>query len=104
MTCGLQCWDASGKLVVDIGDYNTRYLGRTTGTIAANSNTLLIPYTGATLNGSFAVIVAAKSNSSGAPNADTYEFAARSVNNGIQVIRVGAAKSVTLTLDVYAFI
>lgn len=104
MPAGLQCWDANGKLVVDIGDYNTRYLGRTNGTIAANANQLQIPYSGATLNGSFAVIVAAKSNSSGAPNADPWEFSARTVNNGILIIRIGAAKSVTLTVDVYAFI
>ncbi|KLE44082.1 hypothetical protein YA12_19385 [Klebsiella aerogenes] len=27
MAQGLQCWDASGRLVVDIGDYNMRYMG-----------------------------------------------------------------------------
>lgn len=104
MPAGLQCWDATGKLIVDIGDYNTRYLGRTTGTIDTNAAQLFIPFSGATLSGSFAVIVGAKSNSSGAPVAYPYEFAARSVNNGVQIIRVGGAKNVTLTVDVYAFI
>ena len=104
MPAGLQCWDANGKLIVDIGDYNTRYLGRITGTIATNASTLLIPYTGTTISGSFAVIVAAKSNSPNLPNADPYEFAARAVNNGVLIIRIGVAKPVTLTVDVYAFI
>lgn len=27
MAQGLQCWDASGRLIVDIGDYNMRYMG-----------------------------------------------------------------------------
>ncbi|WP_139810733.1 hypothetical protein [Pantoea rwandensis] len=67
MPAGLQCWDATGKLVVDIGDYNTRYLGRASGTIDTNAAQLFIPYSGVTLNGSFAVIVATQSNSTGAP-------------------------------------
>lgn len=104
MPAGLQCWDATGKLIVDIGDYNTRYLGRTTGTIDTNAAQLFIPYAGVTLNGSFAVIVATQSNSSGAPVAYPYEFAARAISNGVQIIRVGGAKNVTLTVDVYAFI
>lgn len=104
MPSGLQCWDASGKLVVDIGDYNTRYMGRTTANVDGTVNSLTVPYTGATLNGSFAVIVAAKSNTPNLPGADPYEFAARTVNGGILLIRVGGPKSITLTLDVYAFI
>ncbi|WP_447743320.1 hypothetical protein [Enterobacter asburiae] len=27
MAQGLQCWDAAGRLVVDLGDYNIRYVG-----------------------------------------------------------------------------
>lgn len=104
MPGGLQCWDSTGKLVVDIGDYNTRYLGRTTGTIDTNAAQLTIPFSGSTLSGSFAVIVGTQSNSTGAPNAYPYEFAARAINNGVQIIRVGGAKNVTLTVDVYAFI
>lgn len=104
MSAGLQCWDASGRLIVDIGDYNTRYLGQTVATIDTNASQMSVPFNGSTQNGSFAVIVAAKSNSSGAPNADTYEFAARALNGSVQIIRVGGPKSVTLTIDVYAFI
>lgn len=103
MPGGLQCWDASGKLVVDIGDYNTRYLGRTSAAISSNINQLNVPFSGATQNGCFAVIVAAQSNSPGF-GADTYEFAARALNSSILIMRVGQPKSVTLTIDVYAFI
>ncbi|HGK4843936.1 TPA: hypothetical protein ACJ2XA_004281 [Kluyvera georgiana] len=24
---GIQCWDASGRMVADVGDYNIRYMG-----------------------------------------------------------------------------
>lgn len=37
MAQGLQCWNASNQLVVDLGDYNIRYVG--TYTIAVNSST-----------------------------------------------------------------
>ncbi|WP_312181296.1 hypothetical protein [Pantoea sp. CTOTU46764] len=103
MPAGLQCWDATGKMVVDIGDYNTRYLGRASASIDTNAAQLFVPFSGSTLIGCFAVIVGAQSNTPGL-GADSYEFAARCLNGGVQVIRVGGPKSVTLTLDVYAFI
>jgi len=34
---GLRCWDASGRLVVDLGDYNIRYVGSVASSIAAGS-------------------------------------------------------------------
>ena len=27
MSQGLQCWDGNGNIVVDIGDYNMRFMG-----------------------------------------------------------------------------
>ncbi|MGR4049035.1 hypothetical protein [Kosakonia cowanii] len=27
MAQGLQCWDGAGNLIVDLGDYNIRYMG-----------------------------------------------------------------------------
>lgn len=36
---GLQCWDASGTLIVDLGDYNMRYMGTVGLSIAAGTTT-----------------------------------------------------------------
>lgn len=101
MPCGLQCWDASGKLVVDIGDYNTRYLGRTTVTIPANVNMVTGSYGGITSVGSFAAVVSTSSTS----YFKTNNFATRTYDSGYRVWRLSRdVTAVTLTLDLYAFI
>lgn len=101
MPCGLQCWDASGKLVVDIGDYNTRYLGRTNLTLPANINLASGSYGGLTAAGSFAAVVSASSSS----YFNTNNFATRTYDGGYSVWRLSRdVTAVTLTLDLYAFI
>ncbi len=99
MPCGLQCWDATGKLVVDIGDYNTRYLGRTSVMIPANVNMISGSFGGLTAAGSFAVVVSASSNF------NNNNFATRTYDGGYRVWKLfQSATAVTLTLDLYAFI
>ncbi|WP_036624705.1 hypothetical protein [Pantoea sp. AS-PWVM4] len=101
MPGGLQCWDATGKLIVDIGDYNTRYLGRTTVTIPANSNVATGSFNGMTDTGSFIVVVSASSTSYFTPA----NFAARAYNGGFLVFKLSSyTAAVTLTLDMYAFL
>lgn len=101
MPCGMQCWDASGKIVVDIGDYNTRYLGRTTITIPANTNVVTGSFGGLTTGGSFASVVSASSTS----YFKTNNFATRTYEGGYRVWRLSRnVTAVTLTLDLYAFI
>ncbi len=101
MPCGMQCWDASGKLVVDIGDYNTRYLGRTSVTIPANTNVATGSFSGLAAAGSFAAVVSVSSSSYFKPN----NFATRTYNGGYRVWRLSRdVTAVTLTLDLYAFI
>jgi hypothetical protein len=41
MAFGLQCWDGSGKLVVDLSDYNCRYIGTYDITMASGQNSRL---------------------------------------------------------------
>ena len=36
---GLQCWDGSGNLSVDLGDYNMRYVGSVASPIGAGTTT-----------------------------------------------------------------
>jgi len=101
MPCGLQCWDATGKLVVDIGDYNTRYLGRTSVTIPANVNVIAGSFGGITTAGSFASVVSASSSS----YFKTNNFATKTYDGGYFVWRLSRdVTAVTLTLDLYAFI
>ncbi|EKM0533784.1 hypothetical protein PTT84_004214 [Cronobacter turicensis] len=54
---GLQCWDENGQLVVDLGDYMVRYLGRTVVNASGNITQMNVPYAGLTADGSFAAIV-----------------------------------------------
>ena len=101
MPCGLQCWDANGKLIVDIGDYNTRYLGRTTVTMAANTNQVNGSFGGLTASGSFVVVASASSSAYYTPS----NFAARAYDGGYRIFKLPAyTAAVTLTLDMYAFI
>lgn len=100
MPCGIQCWDANGKLVVDIGDYNTRYLGRTTINLPANSATSSQSFSGLTAAGTFASVV-----SSSSPNFYPNNFATRTYDGGFSVWRLSAnPSSVDLTVDLFAFI
>lgn len=101
MAGGLQCWDATGKLIVDIGDYNTRYLGRTTVTMTANTNQVAGSFGGLTTSGSFVVVVSASSSVYFTPS----NFAARAYDGGYRIFKLSAyTAAVTLTLDMYAFI
>ncbi|EKY3088593.1 hypothetical protein RA970_001741 [Cronobacter dublinensis] len=54
---GLQCWDGSGRLIVDLGDYMVRYIGRTVVNAPAGISEMNVPYAGLTASGSFAAIV-----------------------------------------------
>ncbi|MCJ7925971.1 MAG: hypothetical protein MUW55_08515 [Pantoea vagans] len=101
MPSGLQCWDASGKLIVDIGDYNTRYLDRTSVTMAANTNQVTGSFGGMTTLGAFVVVVSASSSVYFTPS----NFAARAYDGGYRIFKLSAyTAAVTLTLDMYAFI
>ncbi len=101
MAGGLQCWDATGKLIVDIGDYNTRYLGRTSVTMAANTNVVTGSFGGLTTSGSFVVVVSASSSVYFTPS----NFAARAFDGGYNIFKLSSyTAAVTLTLDMYSFI
>lgn len=46
MAQGLQCWDAHGRLVVDLGDYNIRYMGSASLNVAAGTNNWVVNFNG----------------------------------------------------------
>lgn len=100
MPCGLQCWDATGKLVVDIGDYNTRYLGGISSGMPANVGEITVTFAGLTASGSFAVISAVTT--------EPYKinhFATRVYDGGCRVFKLPSYTStVNFNLEFYSFI
>lgn len=55
MTQGLQCWNAAGVLVVDIGDYNMRYMGTRTLNVTPSTTSWNITFPGMQTTGWLAV-------------------------------------------------
>jgi hypothetical protein len=101
MSGGIQCWDANGKLIVDLGDYNTRYLGRMQITMPAASFQTSSAFSGATENGSFGVVVATSTT-----NQPPDRYMTRAYNGGIRLycIDPGYYQAVTVTVDVFSFL
>ncbi|NIG74189.1 hypothetical protein F3J34_11330 [Klebsiella sp. Ap-873] len=46
MAQGIQCWDAAGRLIVDLGDYNMKFMGTASITVNAGTNGWTIPFAG----------------------------------------------------------
>jgi len=43
MSQGLQCWDEYGRLIVDVGDYNMRYIGTVNLNVGPGANAWSVP-------------------------------------------------------------
>ncbi|WWV91956.1 hypothetical protein [Escherichia phage PJNS034] len=94
----VRCWNAAGKLVADVGDYNVRYLGRQTITYPAKAASARGNLAGLTASGSFGVIVGA---SQGAFN----DYVVKAVNGGYEVLANRTIyQNTTLTVDLYSFV
>lgn len=101
MAAGLQCWDASGNLVVDLGDYSTRFIGRYNVNFPRSVDRVQLNVPGVTDSNSFASVMGANLGS-------TYvtDYAPVCRSGGIDIIYVpGRNPSVDLTLyvEVYMF-
>ncbi|CUW22514.1 Uncharacterised protein [Serratia grimesii] len=101
MTGGIQCWDASGKLIVDLGDYNTRYIGRMQISMPAQSFQTTAPYPGSIESGSFGVIIST-SNASHPPD----RYMTRAYDGGMRLYCIDPSfnQTVTVTIDVFSFL
>lgn len=98
---GLQCWDAKGTLIVDLGDYMTRYHGKATITIAKGAASGSVAFSGATQAGTFAAITAAN------PRGGFNECIVRATNGKLTAYYLptgNALYAFTLTVEVYSFI
>ena len=102
MPAGMQCWDATGKLVVDIGDYNTRHLGGISSGMGDRVSEITIPYGGLTAAGSFAVITSITVSQT------AYEinhFVTRVYDGGCRIIKLPSyTAAVTFNVDFYSFL
>lgn len=104
---GLQCWDASGRLIVDLGDYMVRYHGSTTIRFTGTGRTVTINYPGVTQNGSFAVIT--NTNYGSTTIQHQYAITAycvRCLDGKLTAYYLVGdnAPATTLTVEVYSFI
>lgn len=99
MAQGIQCWDAAGNLIADIGDYNCRLLGSVNITSPTAANPVITTaVSGMTAAGSFAVIVA---TSNAAYGANIY--ACRAIDGGFNTYLLTTSLSVAVTLTVYLY-
>ena len=102
MPCGLQCWDASGKLVVDLTDYYLRYVGSyPVKTPKGNGSSVVSVATtvpGMTAAGWMAVIVACN------PSYAFSNFATRcQAGKFTTYLMDKSGPDATLTIEVYQF-
>lgn len=97
---GLQCWDDKGNLVVDLGDYTVKFVGKYNVTVKRGTSITSLSVSGIDGNNSFAAIT-------GGNVAIFNEFYAKTKTNGVDVIYLPTSSpwsDVTLQVEVYKFI
>lgn len=102
MPAGMQCWDANGKLVVDIGDYNCRLFGAVNVSFPTNTAVITVSNSSLKANGSFGVVVA---TTDGGGVFTLSRFAVRTYDGGFRIFCTSPANSAaTLTVNLYGFL
>lgn len=98
MAQGLQCWDALGRLAVDLTDYNLRFLGVFSARFTPGVASINVAVSGATASGTLGIITASD-------NASVNEFFCRAYDGGINILYLptGGTYNTTLTIEVYNF-
>lgn len=101
MPAGLQAWDASGNLVVDLGDYSTRFVSRHNIAFPQNVRQVSFSVAGLTGTNSFAAIMG-----SNVANGGINEYHAVTKNGGVDVLYLPTNNpffAQTLYIEVYMF-
>ncbi|MEN0584442.1 MULTISPECIES: hypothetical protein [unclassified Kosakonia] len=99
MAQGLQCWDGSGRLVVDLSDYNLRFIGTASVTFSPGDTIKNISYADCTEAGT---IVAVTGSSMNTPN----EYFCRAYNGGVNAFFFpvnGLSVSHSINVEIYKF-
>lgn len=101
MPAGLQAWDASGNLVVDLGDFNTRFVTRQNVSFPTNTRAVSFNVAGLTGTNSFAVIMGGS-----VPSGGFGYYTAVTKNGGVDVLYLPTSNppyAQTLYVEVYMF-
>ena len=102
MAQGMQAWDENGNLVVDIGDFSTRFVGRWRVYIPQGGNDVYVNVNGINGTNSFATILWTEGSLGG--SIDT-EYVAVTGNNGFKVIYLpqSSSRAINIDVEVYSF-
>ena len=96
MAQGLQCWDASGRLVVDLGDYNMRFMGAASLAIAAGTtNVWTVNFTGVRPTGWLIIPVT--------NNFSEFYCVPQTNSFSVRYTPTGGISARTLSFELYAF-
>lgn len=99
MAQGLQCWDGSGRLVVDLSDYNLRFIGTASITFSPGQTTKNMSYGACSADGTIVVITGSSMNT---PN----EYFCRAYNGGFNAFFFpvnGLTISHSINVEIYNF-
>lgn len=95
---GMRCWDATGKLVVDIGDYNVRYMGALSLKFPAGVTVIDVPYPDMSNRGWVVCPTAVQGDF-------PYKFMCLPYNGGFKMVRLNAmAAERILSVEVFSYI
>lgn len=95
----VRCWDASGRLIADVGDYNVRYLGRQTITYPARAASVRGYLAGLSASGSFGVVIAVDDAA-----VDPNTLVVHMLDNAYDVIsQMGVYQNTNIHIDLYGF-
>jgi len=96
MAQGLQCWNAAGQLIVDLGDYNMRYMGSVNLSITAGQTAWSVAFSGMRSTGWLAIL---------RTNQYWNNFSCITGNNAftVQYLPTTGTYAQTLTFDVYKY-
>lgn len=96
MAQGLQCWDASGRLVVDLGDYNIRFMGTASLSITAGTtNVWTVNFTGVRPTGWLIIPVT--------NNFSEFYCVPQTNSFSVRYTPTGGISARTLSFELYAF-
>lgn len=99
---GVQAWDEGGNLVLDVGDYCTRFIGRYRVYIPQGGNDVHTPINGINGTNSFATIMWTEGHFGGGIDEG---YVAVTKNNGFTVtyLPTAGSRAINLDVEVYSF-
>lgn len=103
MPQGLQAWDANGNIVVDLGDYSTRFITSVVIFVPSGQSAASVGVAGLSNLNCFAVIV--NSDEAAIDGIFLTEFTSSIVNGGVWATSIVGPRSYgrTVYIDVYAY-